>query len=64
NDENVDSQEIRAIYKFIFDRAKELAPNMQVIIVDHADIQENWFQESITEKWWADGDALIPKDWL
>jgi len=62
NDENVDSQEVREIYKFIFSRVSELAPNMQVIIVDHADITEEQFQKAVVEKWW-DGTKLVPTEW-
>ncbi|MEN6325625.1 MAG: DUF3732 domain-containing protein [Syntrophomonas sp.] len=62
NDTNVDSQEIRNIYAFIFERVKELQPNLQVIIVDHADINEKYFQDSVVEKWW-DGTKLVPIDW-
>lgn len=62
NDTNVDSQEIRAVYEFIFKRVKELHPNLQVIIVDHADIDEKYFQEAVVEKWW-DGAKLVPIDW-
>lgn len=62
NDQNVDSQEVRKIYDFVFERIKELAPNMQVIIVDHADIKEKRFQDSVVEKWW-DGMKLVPIDW-
>lgn len=62
NDTNVDSQEIRNIYTFIFERVKELHPNLQVIIVDHADINEKYFQDAVVEKWW-DGTKLVPTDW-
>jgi len=62
NDQNVDSQEVRVIYNFIFNRVKELAPNMQVIVVDHADIEEKQFQNAIVEKWW-DGTKLVPTEW-
>ena len=62
NNTNVDSQEIRTIYEFIFKRVKELHPNLQVIIVDHADINEKYFQEAVVEKWW-DGTKLVPTDW-
>lgn len=63
NDQNVDSQEIREIYDFIFARVKELAPALQVIIVDHADINEKGFQNAVIEKWW-DGTKLVPSDWV
>lgn len=62
NDTNVDSREIRSIYEFIFERARELHPDLQVIIVDHADIDEKYFQDAIVEKWW-DGTKLVPIDW-
>ncbi len=64
DDDNVDSQEIRVIYGFIQKRIQELAPNMQVIVVDHADIQEKHFQDSIIEKWWGEDQALIPLTWI
>lgn len=64
NDINVDSQEIRKVFSFIQNRVREICPNMQIIIVDHADIQEKYFQDSIVEKWWDDGQSLIPPDWI
>lgn len=64
NDINVDSQEIRKVFSFIQNRVREICPNMQIIVVDHADIQERYFQDSIVEKWWDDGQSLIPPDWI
>lgn len=59
----VDNNEIRKIYKFIFERTSELSPDMQVIIVDHADLNEGNFQSSVVEKWWDDDSKLIPTSW-
>ena len=64
SDDNVDSQEIRIIFGFIQKITSELSPNMQVIVVDHADIKEDYFQESIIEKWWDEGQSLIPPSWI
>lgn len=36
---------------------------LQVIVVDHADPQVDWFQQSVVERW-RDGKALVPLDWL
>jgi hypothetical protein len=63
NNSQVDNQEIRKVYKFIFDRIKEIYPNMQVIIVDHADINEQYFQNAVIEKWWNDNSTLVPMAW-
>ncbi len=57
NDNNVDYQEIGMIFGFIQNRIQELAPNMQVIVVEHADMQEKYFQDAIVEKWWGEISA-------
>jgi len=59
----VDKKEIRKVYKFIFERVKELFPDMQVIIVDHADIDEENFQKAVVEKWWDNKSMLVPISW-
>ncbi|NCB42202.1 MAG: DUF3732 domain-containing protein [Clostridia bacterium] len=61
-DTDVDSQEVRTIYEFIFERVKEMNSEFQVIIVDHADINEEYFQDAVVEKWW-DGKKLVPTEW-
>lgn len=57
----MDSKEVRDIYNFIFNRINDLGGDMQVIIVDHADINTPEFQNSVIEKWW-DGKKLVPID--
>jgi hypothetical protein len=37
--------------------------NFQVIMTEHAEIDEYWFNESLVEEW-RDGRALIPAEWL
>jgi hypothetical protein len=63
NNSQVDNQELRKIYQFIFERIKAINPKMQAIIVDHADINEEYFQKSVVEKWWDDESKLIPVTW-
>ena len=48
-DLNVDGQEIKEIYDFIFARAKDRALALQVIAVDHADINEKHYQNIVIE---------------
>lgn len=49
--------------KLIRDVVSELAPELQVVVTEHADVNEPWFVESVAERW-RDGKALIPKDWI
>ncbi len=62
-DEHVDREEVKRIYNFIQKRVEELIPNLQVIIVDHADLNEEFFKEAIIESWWDEDSALIPESW-
>ncbi|AJW71228.1 DUF3732 domain-containing protein [Nitrosopumilus adriaticus] len=57
-----DRENVLKIYKFIFKRTKEI-PEFQVIITDHADINDKKFQSVINERW-RDGMALIPREWI
>lgn len=42
---------------------EELGDSYQIIITDHADINEDWFQEAICDKKWRGEYALIPSGW-
>jgi hypothetical protein len=37
---------------------KELSPNLQVIITDHADLKKDWFQSAVVERW-RGGNKLV-----
>ncbi|HMS72607.1 MAG TPA: DUF3732 domain-containing protein, partial [Baekduia sp.] len=41
----------------------ELSGRLQVIALDHADFEDEWFQGSVVQRW-RDGDALIPSGWV
>jgi hypothetical protein len=47
----------------IADAAAELAPHLQIIIMDHADLKQEWFQDRIVERW-RGGKKLVPLSWL
>jgi len=36
---------------------------LQVIITEHADVTEDWYQAAVVERW-RNGAALIPAAWL
>ncbi len=58
-----DRQAVKSMFKWIFKVVKELSPNLQVIITDHADIDEEWFQDAVRDVKWRGDDALIPDHW-
>lgn len=59
---NSDMESVIRMFQFIAEMVKDAG--FQVIITEHADIRENWYQEMVTEKWWDGIKKLIPLSWL
>jgi hypothetical protein len=58
-----DQTAVLRLFKVLSDAAKELAPGLQIIVLDHADLKREWFQEAIVERW-RKGVALVPTNWI
>lgn len=63
NLEDEDRAAVIRMFTLVRDVINELQSNFQVIITEHADISEDWYQEAIVERW-RDGNALIPAGWI
>jgi hypothetical protein len=37
---------VRRIYQLLYDVVQELAPKLQIIVCDHANLEDDWFQDS------------------
>jgi hypothetical protein len=61
--EDEDRQAVRRLFLLIFEVVEKLGGGLQVIITDHADLGDSWFQEAVVEKW-RGGNKLVPQDWL
>lgn len=57
-----DRDTIAATFRFIIETANRSERPYQIIIAEHADFDEQWFQDCVRERW-RDGRALIPQDW-
>jgi hypothetical protein len=58
-----DETAVKQMYDFIFSATKELSPDFQVIITDHAKLNYPEFTECISEEW-RNGKKLIPETWI
>jgi hypothetical protein len=58
-----DQAAVRRLFELLRRFASDLAPSMQVIVVDHVDIRESWFQGAVAERWRA-GRKLVPDEWI
>jgi hypothetical protein len=61
---DADLNAVRNMFKVLHEIVLELAPNFQIIVTEHANLSEEWFQAALAEEPWRDGRALIPSDWL
>jgi Protein of unknown function (DUF3732) len=57
-----DRMKARRLFIWLDNYLSELK-SMQVIVCDHADIQEPWFQARVVNKW-RGRDALVPYEWM
>jgi archaellum component FlaC len=57
---NPDRQSVIKMFRLVVSETQ----NFQVVITEHADIQEDWFQKLVREKWWDGKTKLIPVEWL
>ena len=58
-----DQAAVLQLFKLIADAAAELAPHLQIIIMDHADLKQDWFQDAVVDRW-RKGRKLIPLSWI
>jgi hypothetical protein len=65
-----DREAVRRLYRLMYDVAGELAPGLQIIVCDHANLEDDWFQQSVEHNWRGENraavsdDRLIPETWI
>lgn len=58
-----DQRAVLQLFKVIALAAAELAPDLQIIVSDHADLNPEWFASAVVERW-RGGKKLVPESWL
>lgn len=39
------------MFDLLLDVAQQLAPNLQIIVLDHADLRDSRFRDDVVERW-------------
>lgn len=60
---DVDLVAAKRLFEILLNYTKVLVPGFQLIVTEHANFSEEWFQEALIEDPWMDPPALVPKDW-
>lgn len=58
-----DRRKVHQLFKVVIAAVKELEPDLQVIVQEHADLRSPEFQDAVAHRWGDNGEALIPPDW-
>lgn len=58
-----DLEKVRRLFAMLYRFATEEAPGFQIIVTEHANLRDEWFQNSIVEVPWTKPPALIPDNW-
>jgi hypothetical protein len=61
--ENEDRRAVNDLFNLLFDFAEALHPALQIIVLDHAYLDDARFKEATVETW-RHGTKLIPPEWL
>jgi len=57
-----DRAAVSRMFKLVFDAVQQVTPGLQVLITEHADLNEPWYQEAVVERW-RGGLKLVPDSW-
>jgi hypothetical protein len=58
-----DLEKVRKLFAMLYRFASEESPGFQIIVTEHANLRDKWFQDSIVEVPWTKPPALVPEDW-
>jgi hypothetical protein len=60
-----DRTAVLQLFQLISDAAVEIAPNLQILVMDHADLKRDWFESAIVERWrrGEKHENLVPPSW-
>ncbi|SEE48161.1 DUF3732 domain-containing protein [Jiangella alba] len=62
--DDADHASLAQAFDELFRLTDEANGGFQVIVLEHADLDDARFQEAVVERWRADGQALIPQPWI
>jgi hypothetical protein len=60
---DADLEAVRRLFELLRRFTEEDAPGFQLIVTEHANLRDEWFQTALIERPWAKPPALVPEDW-
>lgn len=60
---DADLNAVRRLFELLLKFTQEDVPGFQLIVTEHANLREQWFQDALVELPWTKPPALVPEDW-
>lgn len=60
---DADITAVQRLFELLYNFTKKEAPGFQLIVTEHANLPEQWFQDALVEQPWSKPPALVPEDW-
>lgn len=61
--QDADRRAVHNLFELMKDAASEIGPSFQIIVLDHAHLDDEWFEAAIVEEW-RGKKALVPESWI
>lgn len=58
-----DQEQVRRIFDLLRSTVDDLNGELQVVVMDHAEFEDDWFQRAVGNNRWRGGQGLVPADW-
>jgi hypothetical protein len=59
-----DREQVGRIFDLLRTTIQDLEGAMQIIVMDHAEFDEDWFDEAVRNNRWRGGRGLVPTEWF
>lgn len=60
---DADIKAVRRLFEFLLKFTQEDVPGFQIIVTEHANLRDLWFQYALVEEPWTKPPALVPEGW-
>ncbi|MBZ0331374.1 DUF3732 domain-containing protein [Halomonas sp. ANAO-440] len=60
---DADLTAVRRLFELLLKFTQVDVPGFQLIVTEHANLREQWFQDALIEESWTKPPALVPEDW-
>jgi hypothetical protein len=62
-EKDADLEAVRRLFELLLRFVTKDAPGFQIVVTEHANLRDDWFQAALAEKPWTKPPALVPDDW-